>query len=593
MGALFSFSDSADLNLTAVDAVFAKKRMGPRTELRAGGRVVWVLAKTLQPLRPSIDRTDADNWLASAGTLIYGGRGLAASLTALHTDLVGGRVEWSRLKGSFALMWAVGGELTTITDVLGVQPLFEDEQETVSTSFLAVLVSSRTKRTINETAFLEKVATGYVIGPETLVHEIRRDGGIPREGPAPRTYRRLRPPKDEVTEVQARGTRRAAAWEQLEHLRCQLSDLHSVAVEEKAVLAVSGGYDSRLLLAALLSQGLPPSLQTHASEGSHDHEVNQAIVRGIALKKDLPLIVVPTRVVWKEEPESLQAALHDGLYFFDGRNSFNMGAFSSTYTHAYAVASLGGCGVRLNGLGGEIYRNYYSTARRRVDFHEWTLNKLLYRTALRVIRDESAWREVFRSRQAKIENVLGARIGGSVDQRMLRRYHAEVRMPHCYGAVNNAHNQVASFLTPFVDWETVRKAYEAGPLIGLSGRFQAEMIELADTDLAHGLSHHGFPPAREPIAHRLKAAIKGYVPDTVWNVKTRMGMATGASGGDQRRRFEGLRENHSELRALEECLRDWYPKLVWEESYRNYSHVGNVVFLGSFLREFGGGLRHG
>ncbi|HRJ42827.1 MAG TPA: hypothetical protein PL105_13155, partial [Caldilineaceae bacterium] len=45
-------------------------------------------------------------------------------------------------------------------------------------------------------------------------------------------------------------------------------------------------------------------------------------------------------------------------------------------------------------------------------------------------------------------------------------------------------------LTPFIDWETVRKAYDAGPLIGISGRFQAEMIELAAKDLAHGPSHY-------------------------------------------------------------------------------------------------------
>ena len=569
---------------------FEDRGMRQAVEFKARDRVVWVFPKMKRECPLGTVSLDEENWLVCVGTLVYSGLPPARSVEEFFEDWKAGKVKWAELYGSFAALRSERGRVSVVTDRLGVQPIFVDEQETLSTSFLALVKASAHSRRVNREAMVEKLATGYVIGPETLVEGIERLGGS-ESGRGLKSVEWTRPPSRGSAFSRPRKKLEEVAEEQNAVLLKSLERVKTFGEEVGAVLALSAGYDSRLLLGACEALGWRVALQTHASRGSVDHDVNYKIVEAIASAKERKLIVVKTNVFWNWDPQEVYGKLAENMLFFDGRNSFNMGALSETYVSGYSLATLAHNGLRLSGLGGEVYRNYYWTVGNRVRFESWTTSRLLYRTALAVLGGRRKWRQIGQHRRRKIERAIGADLRERESQLMLRRYYSEVRMPQCDGANNNAHNQVAYFLAPFMEWAVIKSSYDAVAAVGLGGRLEAEMIRRFDPSLANGPSHYGFPLGQEPLWHLGKSLCKGLVPGRAWDTLTRVRLAVGQAEREEARRMRAILAGDRRMKELKECLQDWLAQCHLEVAFKDYSHTTNVLFLGMLLKEFGDKLR--
>jgi hypothetical protein len=247
---------------------------------------------------------------------------------------------------------------------------------------------------------------------------------------------------------------------------------------------------------------------------------------------------------------------------------------------------LGDYGLRLNGLGGEIYRNYYFDSLGEVNFSRWMDRHVYYPTARKVIANRGIWEEMHQLKVAKMSIELGLDLTAPASALVRKRYYSEIRMPQCDGANNNAHNQIAHYLTPFIEWRTIREGYRAVPHLGRSGHFQAALIARADPETAGAPSHYGFALTHEPARHRLKSWLKCTLPDAFWVARRDHQIDRGSFGAGNLERYRTMRLRQPPLRQAEEAFRSFVPQYSWEEAQRDYAQGPTSVFLATWLMTY-------
>ncbi|MHC1765394.1 MAG: hypothetical protein AB9869_14020 [Verrucomicrobiia bacterium] len=523
--------------------------------------------------------------LFSVGTPVYRGLSYRAGLGAALDDFTGGCLRLDEFRGNFCLLFWAGGHLKILTDTLDLCHVFMDRERTrLSTSFLALLASFSAKQPLNRLAVLEKLTTGYIVGPETLIDGIQqfvpdmrrelRSDGLSAILPLPKQLH-LNASPDPFS---------AAVEDHLGRLKEYFQDIAQLSREYGLDLGLSSGYDSRLLALLAKRIGADFSVHTHWTQGVHDSEKRR--VEALVKALNVPLRVVPTVPLEQMPTEQLEEALLDGLYYYDARSADNSGAYSPTYTRQYKAATLGTHRLRLNGEGGEIYRNYYHTSRPRLSFVAWMRHKLYFGPASAALRGTRLEREMTANIVAKLSARLGLDLSGTVDLAVTRAYYGEVRVPDCEGVLANADMQLAHFLMPFAEASLQRSAYGLVPHIGLSGGFQARLIERLDSRVASIPSHHGFSLIKEPFKHQAKAAVRGYVPDHFWLARRAMRFARPQFGARCAAGYNHVRNRSQLVQEGEEAVRSFVPGFDPRMAAREHPSKAAVVFLGVFLREF-------
>lgn len=581
MSAFILHKRSFVFSIDDVDSLYLKKELSLHESLNFGDfhlRVYSTETKT----RASF--TSGNDWIRAFGTFIYKGLSSADGLKQALLDAKKNQLSHKNFCGNFALLLWIDQKLTILTDALGVYQLFANEDcSCISSSFLAVIAASPHKRRINRKALYEKLLTGYIVGPDTLVE------GIQHLTPA--RQRELHSADFTfVTSPQYTGDSSCPAKFgdavdlHDQNLQTYFDEISPFVSGQQIDMGLSSGYDSRLI--ALYARHLPAdfSVHTHHVQGVHDGERKRS--EAIAKALGLPIRVYPQQALEKMEVDAVEMALLDGLYYYDARSGDNSGAYSPTYTRAYKQESLGGANLRFNGEGGEIFRNYYHTALPRVHFPSWMKDHLYYSVFSHALPDRDLQEEITEYILKKLSRALGRDLTGTVDLECTRVYYGEVRIPQCEGVLANADSQIANFLMPFAEADIQRSAYGLTSHVGVSGRFQSAMIQKLDARIASLPSHHGFPLSSETFMHKVKSAVRGYVPPRVWLQRMNRYYANPNSGAACAEGYRNLSAQSTLLQEAEAALSTAAPDFDFDQALRESPCKATAVFMGLFLREF-------
>jgi hypothetical protein len=422
------------------------------------------------------------------GTCLRDGDGLA-DVASLYDGATAGSPMSEEIMGQYAAVFKKNGRTEIKLDPFGGYHVFYNlEARIVCSSFYAISSVLRFL-SLSQQSACEFVFNGVVSGSETLFTEVKLAPIQATIVVGPQALKIVRPPLP-VTRTFASPWRDASLRESI-----ALLDRYFSAVArgfgDRVRSALSGGYDSRLILAFLRRHGIKPSLYVYGQAAERDVQLAAEMARreGFVLdvidKDSRPIIPA----------EAFLETAHRNFLATDGygyAGIFHNGAETEELTRRVL-----GDTIAIHGGGGEIFRNFFYLPNR-----EYTVNELLWSfysqfnpAACTVVFDS---RSYYRELERKVMDVLGS------DEPRLSRpaiewlYH-RFRCRAWNGKVDSISGRYGFTAMPYLE-RSITEHASALPLRWKNhGAYEAELIRRVDSRLAgypsiYGHDFSGSPP---------------------------------------------------------------------------------------------------
>ncbi len=421
-----------------------------------------------------------------AGTFFYRKAGGTDALRALLVDLHRNMVDWNELWGTFALITVIDGVITIATDRTGTFHLYVDSNQGVfSTSFLA-LAESLPTLTVDQDGLYDYVFQGAPHGRISVFQEINLF--------------------DSTRIFEIGDALRTRAWPELsayphghdlDDCAAQCLDLlgqrfHVIAdtFGDRISTGLSGGYDSRLVLALLFREGVRPKVSVYGRATNPDVRVAYRI----ATAANFELEHTDKSLVPLVEPDFFPTVVAANCDAFDGYP--NDGIFNSGVDLATRRSRISGGELMLNGGGGEIFRNFYYLPDAGLSVGQllrcfYTQFDARFCTAR---FDSKGYLERLGHRVVRAVNGTGMHL----TRRQAEEVYSSFRCRFWMGRNNSVNNRLGFALTPFIDAEIVEAALSVPLELKNAGRLEARMITLASAQLASQQSNYGYSFSQPP-----------------------------------------------------------------------------------------------
>ena len=456
-----------------------------------------------------------NGFCAAVGAYIYKGLDYTLSLKTTLKDFSEGNLSLSDMYGQFTLILYVKSQIYMISDALSAKHFFADREYHFFSSLFFAAAAAVGKVSVNDMAVYEKMMTGIIVSPDTLVNEVVQMNKEEQEkaNQADCGVKFLLHPDILIPAMHNVG-RQGSIHEQAKHIRKYFSVLKPALEEERVDLGLSAGHDSTLIFAAIASDYKDfIHLHTHSTGHVHDREKNAAAK--MAKVKGLDITIVPTPRL-DENDIDLKKLLSENLVFFDGRTSHDIGGFSATYRAEYRLSATDGCLTTLSGVGGECLRNHYSVKGKRLEAKEFFHDKIYNRSFIEAAPQDLV-DKVDQYHISKAESILKTELHGCVNRINLRRYYSEVLMADGQGNVIDAYNTVSKCIAPFLDMHVLTEAYRGLKYLGNCGEYESGIICALDSEIGTCINaNNGYPFNHIPLSLCIKEAIRASVSSKTW-----------------------------------------------------------------------------
>lgn len=469
-----------DSNDSAVFSTFERKGLSRGVSIERDGFVLHLLLKRLDPTQ-NVAESANGNFIAATGTFAYRGLFCKSGLERILDDAEKEQIDWSEVSGNYCLILYRDGCLRVLTDPTGLYPVYCDpDKQILSSSFLAIARASRT-RTLRTQEFYEFVFNAGFYADLTPLAEVERLSSQKIWQLVPELNSQPRPPmvQDHETGMSFEDLVESASSRLLVYFRQIQAEFG-----DRVCSALSGGYDSRLMLALARRSGIDPYLYVYGDKSGPD----VMIAKAVAAAEDLSLDHIDKSMRPELNPNDFATRVRDDYFFYDGIGH-ESGVFDDGSDIDTRMDRAGKVRLQLNGGGGEIYRNFWklpattTKIREQVSTHFDTADFSVCRGPIQ--RSEYVTRLEEKSRE-----VLGIE-GRPTNRRDIERLYPLMRLQYWQGKNNSLNNQLTSALTPFAEGQF---AFPSGgvPVAWKNhGRFEAAIIAQLDPALAALQSAYG------------------------------------------------------------------------------------------------------
>jgi|GEM_PF-3204854 len=470
--------EAVNLYASSLD-VFRQKGLSPAHTQQGSGYILFLFNK--KNLSGDNHIVAGDKlFIVLTGTGIYKEQAGKAALEEIARDHRSGTLSALHFRGNYCLLIGDGDTLTLCTDRSGLYHVFADAStEVISSSFLAVL-STQKSRTLAVQEFYEYVFNGAFYGNKTFFSEIHLldSNHIHQLHPVVQQLPGSPPPP--VTEF--RGT---SFEKQVEQVAGQLS-AHFTAMKsvfgDHVNSPLTGGFDSRLLLALCLHAGIRPKLfLVSVKDRSHDPDIARdiAVAKGLELDnlKNFPTL----------DGDSGHGLLKQNFYLYDGHGT---GGVFRYYSGMDVMNHIRPEPLLLDGGGGEIYRNIKLVPDRRFNMKTY-LKEYYDRCDLSCCTPAFHYDEYLDRLAQKALAAVGAE-GMNVSRRETEMVFPLFHLKYWMGIINSMANQFSCYFTPYAEEDITWQSFEIPVRYKTLGRFEAALIRQLDPGLAKFRSNYGF-----------------------------------------------------------------------------------------------------
>src|SRR6202043_3144110 len=231
-----------------------------------------------QASEPALQQFPNGDFVCACGTLIYEDKVGKPAAAAFYRDCRGRATPRDKALGHYAVILHKDGETQILTDGFGGFLVFYDEARRVASSSFLAIASVLDRLTLGTQGACEYVFNGVVSGNATVFDEVLL-------APVNAT---IAVGKDRLEILAPRlptpATVAAEPFEATIDQSMQLLDRYFGGVPasfaDRVTCALSGGYDSRLILAWLRRHGISPRVYVYGPPGDKDVELARAIAEG-------------------------------------------------------------------------------------------------------------------------------------------------------------------------------------------------------------------------------------------------------------------------------------------------------------------------
>lgn len=577
MGAIFLFRDENNIDLNEVLDVFDRKHFSSPHSYKCAGWTIYSWPK-MNGIADHLAMYE-DVTLISIGTPIYKGLDYSESLNELVRNFYDHKLIKEELIGQYTLFFFGPDGISVICDSLGTKHLYTDRDlSVISSSFLAIACAMKGKLEVNRRATYEKLLTGFITAPDTLFSEIYQVSGELYDAfnQADNYIRFISVDAILKTDDMISCANEAQCIDRItKELKCYFRHIQSVG-NNGIDAGMSGGYDSRLILACLHKfVGSKIHLHSHATENDHNGELK--IANKMAEYVGIPCHTVSTkRLNHTADPDRI---MEESVLFFDGRTSFAIGGCGEVYTADYRKQAIGNSPMTLTGVGGELFRNVFNLGWSRIRF-DWFMREKAFSVTMRKALDSDVLKDVESNIIQKTASRLKIKPSSWNGKEIAHRYYCEVVMPDGQGNVIDAYNQVSCCTAPFLEPSIIRQGYEGICYHGAGGDFEGKLIDMIDRGLASIDSTYGYPLNKRPNSARVKEFIRSYVPDRLWQFLS--DYAKGQKKTRRSRTYEDAVEICAKGSELEKALNNlfaMFPEIHFSYLLEDEESVRRIIFL--------------
>lgn len=491
MSGLFVARDP--LALATARAVYARQGFGEPTEIALSG---WrALHWPYIVGGPPTLLIDGEDVAAVAGTLTVDGRTGRPALAALLAMTDRGEPDWSRIGGQFAALVRRRGRTYMFCDWLASYQLFHDTNADLFSTALLAAAESLPRLHLDAQSIYEFAYNVTALGDDTVFEQVKLLGSgalvelTPDRATITRHARPL-PAAVESTPLPQRIERHRAA---LDHVIGAHLD-----GEAQVHCPLSGGLDSRLLLAAIRRTRAEPLVYVYGPPSSPD----VTIARAIGAARGFP-------VAWTDKqaasidldafPAMVARNFHENDALPNFGNIFDNGGNLSARDARHA----GGL-MAASGGGGEVYRDFFYLPDRPFTA-EAVARTFFARFLASDATDRFDPRRFIERIRDKMLDVMG-RSGdlGPLPRPLIDQLYPRFRCRALFGREISLESRLSPYLMPFLDQRVVAEAATLPAPLRRAGRFEAALLHAVDPDLAALPSAYGHHFAGPPsLRHRL------------------------------------------------------------------------------------------
>ena len=423
-----------------------------------------------------------DDLAAAAGTPVIDGKFGAAALEALlGMDPLA--LDWSRIGGQFVALVRREGRSFLFGDYFSAFQLFCDTGDRLFSTSLLAAADAMPRLSFDPQGVYELAFNVMPIGDDTVFAELKTLSPFAVIELTPQGIIRHRIEKPLPT-----APSREPLAGQIERHRAPLAAIvgaHVAQFGDHVRSPLSGGLDSRLVLAALREAGCRPELYVYGLPGDEDVEIAQAMGKACGFE-----------VAWTDKyaetppPDAFPELVARNFHQFDGLptfgNIFDNGGHGDAQRNRHAGGALavsGGCG--------EIYRNFFYLPDRRFTAHDIARTFFARFTSNDATKAFDA-RAFLDSIAARIRTAIEPpSASGRLERTRIEQIYPRIRCRALFGREISLEGRYSPYLMPFLDHQVVAQAMTIPLAFKHAGRFEAALLNAIDPQLAAQPSAYG------------------------------------------------------------------------------------------------------
>lgn len=435
-----------------------------------------------------------DALVAVAGTLAVDNT-LGESALAALAGMDPLTLDWTRIAGQFVALVRHEGRTFVFGDYFSAFQLFGDTLDRLFSTSLLAAAQALPRLSFDAQGVYELAFNVMPIGDDTIFNEVKTLAptcvleltatGVVRHTvakPLPDTPSAM-PLEDRIARHRARLT--------------QVVGAHVRGFDREVVCPLSGGLDSRLVLAALREQGVAPHIYVYGNPGDPDVDIAQGIGAALGFAID-----------WTDKdegdvaPDAFADLVNRNFQQFDGLptfgNIFDNGVHGAAQLRRHAdgaMAVSGGCG--------EIFRNFFYLPDRRFSAADIAAT-FFARFDPKDATEQFDPRAFMQAVTAKIRAAIEPPVAdGPISRARVEHIYPRIRCRALFGREISLEGRLSPYLMPFLDHQVVAEAMTLPLALKHAGRFEAALLNAIDPKLAAQPSAYGHDFAGPPsFAHR-------------------------------------------------------------------------------------------